>query len=343
MKAVTYQAPFDYKVKDVPKPIVENADEAILKVKYSGICGTDLHSYRGHLNLPKDQVIGHEFVGTIVEKGDNVNFEIGDNVVSTFTIQCGECEYCKVGFSSQCDVTNTFGKVGLPGGQAEYVKVPYANNGLIKCEDDPIYVMMADIFITGYFGVKKILNHLGHNVKKDLKPREVHGLKVLQLGLGPVGICALTILKHYGFDVTAVDNVPSRLDTASKLGAHTLNFQTDDIPKDSFDFVLEAVGNSKALETGFHAIKREGLLVVLGMSHEPLPFDGLQCYLKNINLSFGRCHAQSLFPESLELFETLKDKFSSFIDCLIPIEEVEKGYELFDHHKVNKVIIDFTK
>lgn len=344
MKAVTYQGPRNFKVKDVPKPQLQLDTDVILQVKYSGICGTDLHTYRGHLKLPENQILGHEFVGTVIQVGDQVKgFKSGDFVVSTFTIQCGECWYCKTGFSSQCDYTNTFGKVGLDGGQAEFVRIPYADNVLIKCHDDPIYVMMADIFITGYYGAKKIINHLNHNIAKNLEAREISQVKILQLGVGPVGLCALSVLRHYGFDVTIVDNIDARLQKAQQLGAHVLNFDKDVIPQDTFDFVLEVVGNSKALEWGFKAIKRDGLLASIGMSQGPLPFNGLECYLKNINLSFGRCHAWSLFREALELFEVLKHQFTDFIDMLIPIEDVERGYDLFDQHIVNKVVIDFLR
>ena len=159
MKAIVLSGPYEVATVTRKSPKIQDPKDVILKVKYSGLCGTDLHTYRGHIKLgSKDQIIGHEFLGTIVSKGSevsDVDFQIGDDVLSTFTIQCGECWYCKHGYSGQCEKTNTFGKVGLDGGQAEYVRIPYAKSTLIKkpkgnsAEDDSVYVMMADIFITG--------------------------------------------------------------------------------------------------------------------------------------------------------------------------------------------------
>lgn len=339
MKAVVYKAPYDFQVKEVPRPQLQHDTDVILKVKYSGICGTDLHTYRGHIRgVEEDQILGHEFTGEVVEVGSLVGFSVGDYVVSTFTIQCGKCWYCENGFSGQCDITNTFGKKGLPGGQAEYVRVPFADNTLIQVDkDDPCYVMMADIFTTGYYGAKQIMNYLKVN------NRDFSKVKLLHLGLGPVGLCALRVLRHYGFkDIVCVDNVPQRLQEARSLGFQALNFESElDNLQPEFDCVLEAVGASSALLTGFKYVRRNGLVASIGMAHGPLPFEGLDCYLKNINLSFGRCHAWSLFAEALEVFNVLRPELQLFIDMTIGIDEVEKAYEMFDQHKVNKAVIKF--
>lgn len=334
MKAVVYRGAKNFKVEQVPEPQLQHPGDVVVKVKYSGICGTDLHTYRGFVKVPDGQILGHEFVGIIDQVGEGIkNFSIGDTVVSTFTIQCGECWYCEHGKSGQCDITNTFGKKGLPGGQAEYVRVPYAEKTLVKVDLDVCYVMMADIFTTGYYGVKKIANF------DRRKP--VSDIKILQLGLGPVGLCALYVFKYLGFtQVTCVDNVPDRLQKAKDLGFKAVNFDSDE-PLSEYDHVLEVVGSSSALETGFKHIRRDGLISSLGMGHEPLPFSAMDCYLKNINLSFGRCHSWSLFPEALEVFNSIKPLLSQFIDKIIPIDDAELGYELFDSHKVNKVVIEF--
>lgn len=341
MKAVVYKAPFEFKLQEVERPVLHESTDVILKVKYSGICGTDLHTYRGHItSVAQDQILGHEFTGLVVEVGKDVaNFKVDDYVVSTFTIQCGKCWYCSHGFSGQCDITNTFGKTGLPGGQAEYVRVPFADNCLIKLEnkDDSSYVMMADIFTTGYYGARQILTHL------KLQNRSLSDVKLLHLGLGPVGQCGLRVLKYFGFkNVTCVDNVPQRLQEAKDLGFEAINFETQlDQLQPEFDCVLEVVGASSALETAFKYVRRNGLIVSIGMAHGPLPFNGLDCYLKNINLSFGRCHSWSLFPEALQVFEELKPELTLFIDKIITPEQVELGYQLFNTHKANKVVIQF--
>lgn len=364
MKAIVLNGEYDVSTEIRPIPTIQEQTDVILKVKYSGLCGTDLHSYRGHIKSgARGQIIGHEFLGTIVSKGSEIadsDFKVGDEVLSTFTIQCGECWYCKHGYSGQCNKTNTFGKPGLDGGQAEYVRVPYAKSTLIKKPqnpgtDDAVYVMMADIFITGYYGVKKIMNHLKNESAVGSIQQDIKDVNILQLGVGPVGLCALRILKHYGFkNVVCVDSVQSRLDEAMNFGAlKAFNFETDkdgvsNFIKEStgnvgFDSVLEVVGAPAALKTAYDSVRRNGFICSIGMAHDPLPFNGLDCYLKNINISFGRCHAWSLFPEALELFEILKGDFEHFIDCKLGLDDSKEAFEIFDQHKVNKVVFDLTK
>lgn len=356
MKAIVFHGPFDIRTEERPTPKILDSEDVILKVRYAGICGTDLHSYRGHIKGPVDTIIGHEFLGTIVDKGKDVNFELGDEVISCFSIQCGKCWYCKHGYSGQCDITNTFGKVGLDGGQAEYVRVPFAENVLIRKPisndniDDSVYLLMADIFTTGYYGVRKIIDFMNNSPARNAEVQTVKNATVLQLGVGPVGMCALRVLKHYGFEnIVVVDSVPSRLEEAKRLGATTINYETEqDAIKEyikttengGFDFVLEVVGAPSALKTAYESVRRNGFISCLGMAHGPLPFEGLDCYLKNINISFGRCHAWSLFPEALELFETLKPDFEKFIDYKYSIDDSKEAFDLFDKHKISKGVLD---
>lgn len=361
MKAIVFHGPYDVRTEERPTPTIIEQTDAILKVRYAGICGTDLHSYRGHIKGPVDTIIGHEFLGTVVAKGSEVDdsrFKVGDEVISCFSIQCGKCWYCKHGYSGQCDITNTFGKIGLDGGQAEYVRVPLAENVLIKKPvsndsiDDSVYLLMADIFTTGYFGVKKILDFLNNSPSRDAEVLTVKNATVLQLGVGPVGMCALRVLKHYGFEnVVVVDSVPSRLEEAKKFGAaKVINYETEtDAIKDyikhhtesgGFDFVLEVVGAPSALKTAYDSVRRNGFISSIGMAHGPLPFEGLDLYLKNINASFGRCHAWSLFPEAIELFEILKPDFEKFIDYKYGIDDSKEAFDLFDKHKIAKGVLD---
>jgi threonine dehydrogenase-like Zn-dependent dehydrogenase len=361
MKAVVFHDAYDIRTEQRPTPVIQKPDDVILKVRYSGVCGTDLHSYRGHIKGPTGMIIGHEFLGTIVAKGDDITddmFKVGDEVISCFSIQCGKCWYCQHGYSGQCDSTNTFGKIGLDGGQAEYVRIPMANNVLIPKPksndsiDDSVYVLMADIFTTGYYGVKKILDFMNTKSTATVKAQTAKDAAILQLGVGPVGLCALRVLKHYGFEnIVVVDSVPSRLEEAKRLGASkVINFETDadaikqyikeNCENNGFDFVLEAVGAPSALKTAFDSVRRNGFISTIGMAHGQLPFEGLECYLKNINISFGRCHAWSLFPEALELFEKLKPDFEHFIDYKVGLDKGKEAMDLFDKHKINKAVFD---
>lgn len=347
MQAITFNGPHDISTETKPIPKLSKPQDVIIKVRYSGLCGTDLHTYRGHIPGPVGEIIGHEFVGTIVEKGDDVEFEIGDFVVASFTIQCGDCYYCNKGLSGVCTTTNTFGKVGLPGGQSEFVRVPNANHVLVKVKEDPIYVLMADIFVTGYYGVKKIVDYYSRSDVKDLT--------VLQIGAGPVGLCALRVLTHLGFKkVVVVDSVPSRLAQAKEFGAlQTINFETqpnelarfikDETNGIGFDSVLEVVGAQSSLKSAFDSVRFNGFISCLGMAHGDLPFDGLQSYLKSLNISFGRCHVWSLFHEALAVFEQVKGDFGGFIDCIVGVEKSKEAFEKFDKHEVNKVVFEFPR
>lgn len=354
MRAAVFKKPYLVETVDKPIPHIASPTDAVVKVKYSGLCGSDLHYYRGHISLKEGTTMGHEFVATVVEKGDAIDdsdFAVGDEVISCFTIQCGECWYCQNGYSGTCDKTNTFGKIGLEGGQAEYVLVPFAKSTLHKKpksgpnEDDSVYVLMADIFITGYFGIKKITDHLTRFKNKDIT--------VLQIGAGPVGLCAVRILKYIGFKyVVVVDSIPERLEQAKQLGAHdTVNFKTEtgkleELIKTNtgglgFDAVLEIVGAQLSMRTAFDSVRRGGFISSVGMGHDPLPFDGLEAYAKCVTVSFGRCNGWSLFGDALEIFEQVKGDFGNFIDAKPSINEAKEYYDKFEKGDVGKVVFTF--
>lgn len=353
MRTAVIQEPYQIETVSKNVPSVTSPTDAVVKVTYSGLCGSDLHYYRGHIALKKGTTMGHEFIGTIVEKGsaiDDQDLAIGDHVVSTFTIQCGNCYYCQLGNSGTCEVTNTFGKTGLEGGQAEYVLVPYAKSTLSRIEslDDAKYVLMADIFVTGYFGVKKILDHYSGKM-------ETEKISVLQIGAGPVGLCAVRILKHFGFSkIVVVDGIDSRLAHAKRLGAtETIDYTSQqdklsayisgELEGRGFDTVLEIVGASSAMKMAFDSVRKGGFITSVGMGHENLPFDALQAYIKGITVSFGRCNAWSLFKEALEVFKQTKDDFDDFIEAKVLIEDAAEYYTKFEKGEIGKVVFDFIR
>lgn len=353
MKAAVFVKPYLVETIEKDRPNIGSPKDAIVKVKYSGLCGSDLHYYRGLIPTAVNNTMGHEFVGTISELGSDVSdFKVGDEVIATFTTQCGSCWYCKNGYSGTCDKTNTFGKPGLEGAQAEYVLVPYASSTLIRKPlstdgiPDSIYVLMADIFVTGYFGVKKILDHY----KGQASPE---ALNVLQIGAGPVGLCAVRILKYFGFkNVVVVDGIEDRLNQAKRLGAHaTSNYTLDDNGLKSitdeltegrgYDAVLEVVGATSALKNAFDNVRRGGFISSVGMGHDAYPFNTLEAYVKCITISHGRCNSWSLFGEALEIFEQVKQDFVDFIEVTCPIDDAKEYYEKFEKSEVKKVVFTF--
>ena len=216
--------------------------------------------------------MGHEFTGRISEVGSAVkSFKEGDVVVTPFTTSCGECFYCKQGFTSRCAKSLLFGCPLLDGGQAEYVRVPFAETTVMKAPEgikETALVLMADIFPTGYFAA--------YNAFKELTPEQIHESTVVLVGCGPVALCALLNIGDYKpKHILAVDSVQSRLDLAKSLGAEPHNFMTgrkelDERVKEltdgrGADVVIEVVGLSPALKMGFELLRPWGVISSVGV------------------------------------------------------------------------------
>ena len=216
MKAVTYQGIKDVAVKEVEDPKIEKADDIIIKVTSSAICGSDLHLIHGMIpNMPENFIIGHEPIGIVEEIGPEVKkVKKGDRVIVPFNISCGHCWYCENGFTSQCDEANPNGEMGAyfgysetaggyAGGQAEYLRVPYGNFTPFRlpedCEvEDDQLVLLADAASTAYWSVENAGVQAGDTV--------------IILGCGPVGLLAQKFAWLKGAKrVIAVDYVEYRL------------------------------------------------------------------------------------------------------------------------------------
>jgi threonine dehydrogenase-like Zn-dependent dehydrogenase len=241
MKALCYHGTHDIRCDTVPDPAIENARDAIVKVTSCAICGSDLHLYDGYMpGMCSGDIMGHEFMGEVVEVGKgNKKLKIGDRVVVPFTIICGECEQCKRGNFSVCERTNrnkdladlAFGHTtaglygythltgGYPGGQAEYVRVPYADVGPVKIPNglsDEQVLFLGDIFPTGWQAA----------VQCDIEPTDT----VVVWGAGPVGqFCVRSALLLGAKQVIVIDNVPERLSMAEAGGAIGINFDEESV------------------------------------------------------------------------------------------------------------------
>jgi threonine dehydrogenase-like Zn-dependent dehydrogenase len=241
VKALTWHGKGDIRCESVPDPTIEHPRDAIIKVTACAICGSDLHLMDGVMpQMHSGDVLGHETMGEVVELGSEVNnLKIGDRVVVPFTISCGECFFCKRGFYSGCERTNPdhakveklwghspaglFGYShllgGYAGGQAEYLRVPYANVGPAKVPDslsDEQALFLSDIFPTGYMAADFC------NIKG--------GELIAVWGCGPVGQMAIRSCFLLGAErVIAIDTVPERLALAEAAGAETIDFQKEDV------------------------------------------------------------------------------------------------------------------
>jgi len=247
VKALTWHGKNDLRCESVPDPKVEHPRDAIIKVTACAICGSDLHIFDGVIpQMKSGDVLGHETMGEVVEVGsENKKLKIGDRVVVPFTISCGECFFCRNGFYSGCERTNPdhdkaaklwgnspaglFGYShllgGYAGGQAEYLRVPYADVGPLKVPSslsDEQVLFLSDIFPTGYMGAEFC------NIKG--------GETIAVWGCGPVGQFAIRSAFLLGAErVIAIDTVPERLELAIESGAETLDFMKEDI----YDRIME--------------------------------------------------------------------------------------------------------
>ncbi len=250
MKANCWYGKQDMRVVDVPEPKVLNKHDAIIKVSSTAICGSELHLYNGFVpTMEQGDIMGHEFMGEVVEVGPKVKHRrVGDRVVVAFPISCGQCFFCKKELYSLCENTNPnawmaekfFGHSpagiygyshltgGFAGGQAEYVRVPFADVGTVKIENglsDEQVLFLSDIFPTGYMAAEQC----------DLQP----GDTVAIWGCGPVGQFAIRSCFMLGAEcVIAIDRFPERLQMARDGGADTINYEKTDV----YDTLMQLTG-----------------------------------------------------------------------------------------------------
>ncbi|MEV4767162.1 zinc-dependent alcohol dehydrogenase [Micromonospora chokoriensis] len=242
MKATAWMGTDSVKVIDVPDPRIMNARDAIVRITTTAICGSDLHLYHGYIPaMRKGDILGHEFMGEVVEVGPQVrNLKPGDRVVVPFPIACGHCSSCQRGLYSVCENSNPNAGIaekimghspagifgyshllgGYAGGQAEYARVPFADVGPLKVPDevtDDQAVMLADVFPTGYMGAEMC----------DIKPGQV----VAVWGAGPVGLFAAASARLLGAErVIIIDRYPYRLRLAEEhIDAETINYEESDV------------------------------------------------------------------------------------------------------------------
>ena len=389
MKALTWQGKRDVQIEEVPDPKIEEPTDAIVRITSSGICGSDLHLYEvlGPF-LDKGDVLGHEPMGIVEEVGPEVSqLAPGDRVVMPFTIACGHCWMCGQGLQSQCETTQVrdqgmgaalFGYTKLygqvPGGQAQYLRVPQAQYGPIKVPHGPPddrFVYLSDVLPTSWQAVEYA----------NIPP----GGSVVVLGLGPIGDMSSRIALHRGASrVIGVDLVPERLERARARGVEALDLNAkDDLVEHVRDLtggrgpdaVIDAVGMeahgspvgklahqmasllpdalaAKMIETAgidrlnaFHLaielVRRGGTISLVGVyggMADPLPM--LTLFDKQIQLRMGQANVRSWVDDILPL---LGDDDPLGVDGFathhLPLEEGPAAYEMFQKKRDGAVKI----
>lgn len=373
MKAIVYEGIQHVKVAKVDDPVILKPDDLILKVTSTAICGSDLHLVHGMIpNMPHGFIMGHETMGIVEETGREVTrVRKGDRVIIPFPVSCGHCWFCEHDLWSQCDNSNSKGEVGgifgysntlggYDGGQAEYLRVPYANVGpTIVPEElsDEQVLFLTDILPTSYWGI------------------EISGMKkddiVVVLGCGPVGLLSIKWAAFMGAKrIIAVDYVGYRLDRAKQYGAEVLNFEDYDdtgeyikeITHGGANVVIDCVGmdgkmtkfelvetvlklqggSKSAIEMASQAVRKGGTVVLVGVygaRYNMFPLGDF--FSRNITLKMGQCPAHSYIDRILELIKTGQFDATDIITHRLPLNQGKEAYEIFDKKKDNciKVIL----
>jgi S-(hydroxymethyl)glutathione dehydrogenase/alcohol dehydrogenase len=365
MKAVTFQGIKNVKVKEVQDPKLHKRDDIIIRVTTSAICGSDLHLIHDMVpNLPQDYIIGHEPMGVVEEVGPEVTkVKKGDRVIIPFNVSCGECFYCKHGLTSQCDNSNPHGQGGAyfgysetfggyPGGQAEFLRVPYGNFTPFRIPEDSEVedeklVLIADAASTAYWSVENA------GVKKEDT--------VVILGCGPIGLLAQKFAWLHGAKrVIAVDYIDYRLEHAKKTNkVETVNFEQHEntgeyikeITHGGADIVIDCVGMDgkmtplEFLATGMklhggamgalviatQAVRKGGTIQITGAygaRYNAFPLGDI--FNRNINIRSGQAPVIPYMQRLYDLFAEGKVDPSDVVTHRLPLDEAEHGYEIFD-------------
>jgi threonine dehydrogenase-like Zn-dependent dehydrogenase len=378
MKALCWYGKNDVRVETVPDPKILDPRDVIIKVTSTAICGSDLHLLDGFMpTMEKGDILGHEPMGEVVEVGSEIkNLKVGDRVVVPFTISCGKCFFCQKGLYSACDNSNPNAEIaremmghspagllgyshltgGFAGGQAQYLRVPFADVGPIKIPDglpDEKVLFLSDIFPTGYMAAENC------NIEG--------GDTVAIWGCGPVAQFAIKSAWMLGAGrVIAIDNVPERLRMAETEGkAETINFDEDDVYErlmemtggrgpDScmdavgceahaggkLDGIIDAIKTATFLGTdrvhvlrqAIMSCRKGGTISVPGVyigAGDKIPIGAFMN--KGLTMKTGQTHVPKYLPMLLDKIQTGEIDPSFVITHEMPLEDAPKGYEMFKH------------
>lgn len=345
MKALVYEGNHRLVLKEKERPVIEDERDVIVKVTLSTICSSDIHIKHGA--VPKavpGTTLGHEFVGEVVEKGSGVKrVNIGDRVAVNVETFCGECFYCKQGFVNNCTDQNGGWALGcrIDGGQAEYVRIPLADQGLTIIPEhvtDRQALFVGDILSTGYWAAK-----LG-----ELKPAQTLAV----IGAGPTGLCTMMCARLYSpAKIIAIDTDESRLELAKEKGLAdvTLVPGKDEICDTiqsmtegrGADVVFEVAGASDTFQMAWELARPNAIVVVVAMYEEeqvlPLP----KMYGKNLTFKTGGVDG-SYCQEIMDLIACGKLDTEFMLTHESSLDEILEAYDIFEGKKDHVIKIAVT-
>ena len=370
MKALVYHGPKKVSIDKVPDPKIEKATDVIIRLTTTNICGSDLHMYEGRTDVKKGKILGHENLGEVVEIGNAVDsIEKGDRVVLPFNIGCGFCANCERGLTGYCltcaDPTVMPGMAGAAygfagmgpyqGGQAEFLRVPYADFNCLKLPEDGVekerdYVMLSDILPTGWHATRLA----------NVKPGE----SIVIFGAGPVGLMAAMSARIQGASqIFVVDHKADRLTLAEQIGAIPINSSDDNVSEQILahtnglgaDCGCECVGYqcfnaagkeipNMVMNALVDAVKATGTIGVVGVfiptdpgaadaraKKGQIAFDFGKFWFKGQKMGTGQCNVKAYNRRLAELIHHGKAKPSIIISHELPLSEAPDAYKHFDN------------
>ena len=343
MRAVVFAGEGRVRVEDIPAPALTDGDDALVKVKLSAICGSDLHLLSGKTpGMRPGGTIGHEFVGEVIEIGPRVEAaRIGDRVVGSFLVACGACAQCRSQRFNFCEHRRALGSGeltgDLDGAQAELVRVPVADVNLKVLEDgltDERALFVGDILTAGVYGA-------------HLTQAGSHETAVV-VGAGPVGLFTALALRRVGTRTIVVDTDEKRARWAhQQLGLEVIT--GDEAPRDVArmtggslaDSAVDAVGAIPALKTALRCVKEGGRVVVLGVyGAERMELAMGRAWIRGVDLQFaGMANIQAHWQDALDAVRTNEIDPTALITHRLGLGQAEEGYELFESREAMKVVL----
>jgi 2-desacetyl-2-hydroxyethyl bacteriochlorophyllide A dehydrogenase len=342
MRAVTFQAPNEVRVKDVPEPALLDAGDAIVRIEATGVCGSDLHIYHGRVKIEPGFTIGHEYVGTVLAVGDAVHdVAVGDRVLGCFQTACGHCFFCRRGLFHKCDSSRTFGHGAalgsLQGTQAEQALIPSADLVLRRVPEgmsDEMALFAGDVAGTGYHAV----------VDSGLHP----GDTVAVLGLGPVGLCAVQAARACGAaHVVAVDSVPARLAMAESFGAQAVHLQEGDpraVVREAtagrgVDLCIDAVGHPAALDLAVRLTRKCATVQTVGVYAERVELHMGLVWIKALRLCTGHANVLAHVDPVLAMMSAGLLDPTPLVTHHMSLDEAPEAYALYDRREALKILL----
>ncbi|MFZ1153787.1 MAG: alcohol dehydrogenase catalytic domain-containing protein [Solirubrobacteraceae bacterium] len=342
MRAVTFQAPGEVLVQDVPEPELSDPGDAIVRIEATGVCGSDLHIYHGRVKIDPGFTIGHEYVGTVLAIGEDVrSVQVGDRVLGCFQTACGRCYFCRHGWFHKCDSSRTFGHGAtlgsLQGTQAEQALIPSADLVLRKIPQgmsDEVALFAGDVMGTGYHAV----------ADSGLRAGDVAAV----LGLGPVGLCAVQAAKAAGAArVIAIDTVPERLAMAESFGAQPVHLSESD-PRAAareategrgVDVCIDAVGHPQAFDLALRLTRKCGAVQAVGVYAERAEVHMGLLWIKSLHVCAGHANVIAHVDRVLAMMSAGLLDPGPLVTHHMSLEQAPEAYALYDRREALKIVL----